>query len=70
MLQACVYKDVACLNAWAQKNKIDLSYVYLSDQNANESPLQQSLASSPDYELAYRGPGPKIYKRHTTSSTF
>jgi hypothetical protein len=63
MLQACIDKDVACLNTWARQNKIDLAYVYLSDSTARESALQQSLANSPDYELVYPGPGPKIYKR-------
>ena len=70
MLQACANQDVKCLITWAQQNGIALSYVYLSDLYAKESALQQSLASSPAYDLVYAGPGPKIYKKRVDLATF
>ena len=70
MLQACANQDVKCLITWAQQNGIALSYVYLSDLYAKESALQQSLASSPAYDLVYAGPGPKIYKKRADLATF
>jgi hypothetical protein len=62
-LQACTDKDVYCVEEWAHEAGIDYSYIYISTGMVKNSTLQTALATSPDYERVYNGPGAVIFER-------
>jgi hypothetical protein len=72
-LQACSTAADGCLSAWMQKYGVAPTYVYLPKGRISGplSPddccggLRQTLAASPEYAIAYDGPGASIFMRRT-----
>jgi hypothetical protein len=63
-LQACLYKDEACLEDWAEKQGEAFDYVYLSlGATPRLSALAIALRQSSQVELVYDRPAVLIFKR-------
>jgi hypothetical protein len=64
-LYACLYRDAACLDTWAQANGETFDYIYLSLQISGgilrPSRLSDSLFTSPSYHLVYETPQVLIF---------
>jgi hypothetical protein len=70
-LQACAAAADACLSGWMQRYGLEPAYVYLPKGEVGGplsaqdccGGLRQTLAASPDYIVAYDGPGASIFER-------
>jgi len=68
-VQACLYRDAACLEAWSAEQGQPFDYVYLSmlsslgdPDSVRVSPLFLSLSQSKDYLLVYDTPAVEIFE--------
>jgi hypothetical protein len=72
-LRTCSTAADACLTAWMQKYGVTPTYVYLPKGRIGGPfsaedccvGLRQTLRASPDYTVAYDGPGASIFERRT-----
>jgi hypothetical protein len=72
-LQACSVAGDACLAAWMRKYGVTPTYIYLPKGRVAGplaaadccGGLRQTLAVSPDYTVAYNGPGASIFERRS-----
>lgn len=63
-LQNCASSDSSCLDYWTAENGVNPDYIYVRPPILGETfPLQDSLAASAGYELAYTNSTVWIYRR-------
>jgi hypothetical protein len=61
-LQACAWKDIACLAQWETDSGLGVDYVYIQKEEPN-LPLQSNLDASGVWQLVYETESARIYQR-------
>jgi hypothetical protein len=69
-LQSCAYQTTFCLDLWTFATKLQPSYVYIADPDANAAyeccwTLRDSLEHSEEFNLVYDNEGVAIFQRVT-----